>query len=136
MTEPTKPCGTCVVDPCACAAVMRVCEAAYEQGRRDGERGFPAPATVAIVRAALAGAGSTSPNLVNSGCAVNSEEVLEPASALVDALEAFAIMRDKSDFWERAAKAEAAHARSSVKSEGGDTNCVQPSHSLDTGRCA
>ena len=128
MSDPTKPCGTCTVDPCACAVVMRVCEAAYEQGRRDGERGFPAPATVAIVKAALAGAGSTSPNLVNSGCAVNSEG----GSGMADALEAFAIMRDKADFWERAAGAEAAHARSPVKPDGDDTDCVQSAHSPGT----
>ena len=71
MTELQKAHQACTVDLCACPVVMRVCEAAYEQGRRDGERGFPAPATVAIVRAALAGEGSNSPETVNSGGPVN-----------------------------------------------------------------
>lgn len=73
MNDPQKTPKVCTADPCACPVVMRVCEAAYEQGRRDGERGFPAPATIAIVKAALAGAGSNSLDLVNSECVVNAE---------------------------------------------------------------
>lgn len=75
MSDPQKTQEACSTDPCACPVVMRVCEAAYEQGRRDGERGFPAPATIAIVKAALAGAGSNSLDLVNSECVVNAEVV-------------------------------------------------------------
>lgn len=66
MSDTTETCDLCSLTPCGCAVVLRVCKAAYEQGRRDGERGFKGAASVAMVASALRGDAAKDSTAFNS----------------------------------------------------------------------